>query len=49
MLLFLCEQEKPTVVVDDDDEDEILELKDRLAAYNLASSPDHSAGTCLRI
>lgn len=37
------------MLVDDDDEDEVLELKERLAAYNLDSSPDHSAGTCLRM
>uniref|UniRef100_A0A6V7QY46 DNA topoisomerase 2 n=1 Tax=Ananas comosus var. bracteatus TaxID=296719 RepID=A0A6V7QY46_ANACO len=28
--------------VESDDEDEVLELKERLAAYNLNSSPDHS-------
>lgn len=29
-----------TTMVDSDDDDEVLELKDRLAAYNLDSSPD---------
>ena len=32
------------VLKDDDDDDEVLELKERLAAYNLESSPDHSGG-----
>ncbi|GAV86071.1 DNA_gyraseB domain-containing protein/DNA_topoisoIV domain-containing protein/Toprim domain-containing protein/HATPase_c domain-containing protein [Cephalotus follicularis] len=36
-------QEKPTLVSNDEDDDEIRELKDRLAAYNLGSSPDLSA------
>ncbi|KAA8520228.1 hypothetical protein F0562_014484 [Nyssa sinensis] len=38
-------QEKPSLVLkdeDDEDDDEVLELKDRLAAYNLESSPDRS-------
>ncbi|XAR54371.1 DNA topoisomerase (ATP-hydrolyzing) [Bertholletia excelsa] len=36
-------QDKPSLVsIQDDDDDEVLELKDRLAAYNLESSPDHS-------
>lgn len=29
---------------EDSEDDEVLELKDRLAAYNLGSSPDHSDG-----
>lgn len=29
---------------EDSDDDEVLELKDRLAAYNLGSSPEHSDG-----
>ena len=29
---------------DDNDGDDVLELKERLAAYNLDSSPDQSAG-----
>ncbi|CAK9187446.1 unnamed protein product [Ilex paraguariensis] len=33
---------KSSLVVPEDDDDEILELKERLAAYNLHSSPDHS-------
>lgn len=35
---------------DDDYEDEVRDLKERLAAYNLESSPDHSEGkycTCV--
>lgn len=41
-------QEKPTVVLHDEDEDdledeEVLELKERLAAYNFNSSPEQSA------
>ncbi|XP_059462496.1 DNA topoisomerase 2 isoform X2 [Corylus avellana] len=39
-------KEKPTLVLndeDDDEDDEVLELKERLAAYNLDSSPDQSA------
>lgn len=35
------------ILDDDDDDDEVLELKERLAAYNLESSPDRPAGTCL--
>nr|GMC86459.1 DNA topoisomerase 2-like [Ipomoea batatas] len=30
------------LIDEEDDDDEVLELKDRLAAYNLDSSPDHS-------
>ncbi|KAG5531847.1 hypothetical protein RHGRI_026452 [Rhododendron griersonianum] len=37
-------QEKPSLILRDEDDDEVLELKDRLAAYNLESSPDHSEG-----
>lgn len=29
---------------DEDDDDEVLELKDRLAAYKIDSSPDRSEG-----
>ncbi|OVA09460.1 DNA topoisomerase II [Macleaya cordata] len=36
-------QEKLTLVDSDEEDDEILELKERLAAYNLDSSPDQSA------
>ena len=32
------------VVEEEDEDDEVLALKDRLAAYNLDSSPDKSAG-----
>ncbi|KAK9283698.1 hypothetical protein L1049_011948 [Liquidambar formosana] len=38
-------QEKPNSVLNDDDDEEVLELKERLAAYNLESSPDQSAAT----
>ncbi|WOH04380.1 hypothetical protein DCAR_0623789 [Daucus carota subsp. sativus] len=31
-----------SILRDEDDDDEILDLKDRLAAYNINSSPDHS-------
>ena len=34
----------PTSVLKDEDDDEVHELKERLAAYNLESSPDRSAG-----
>ena len=37
---------KQTSVLNDDDDDDVLELKERLAAYNLDSSPDQSAGKC---
>ncbi|KAI8538700.1 hypothetical protein RHMOL_Rhmol09G0124700 [Rhododendron molle] len=38
-------QEKSSLILrDEDDDDEVLELKDRFAAYNLESSPDHSEG-----
>ncbi|KAI8538692.1 hypothetical protein RHMOL_Rhmol09G0124700 [Rhododendron molle] len=39
-------QEKSSLILrDEDDDDEVLELKDRFAAYNLESSPDHSEGS----
>ena len=39
-------QAKKNAVVldDDDDDDEVLELNERLAAYNLDSSPENSTG-----
>ncbi|XP_030973306.1 uncharacterized protein LOC115993158 [Quercus lobata] len=39
---------KQTLVLndDDDDDDDVLELKERLVAYNVDSSPDQSAGKC---
>ncbi|RVW87704.1 DNA topoisomerase 2 [Vitis vinifera] len=36
-------KEMPTSVLKDEDDDEVHELKERLAAYNLESSPDGSA------
>lgn len=43
---FAFQQERPALVLNDEDDsdDEVLELKERLAAYNLDSSPDQSAG-----
>lgn len=41
-----CDQQAKPIAVEDEEEeedDEVLALKDRLAAYNLNSSPDHSA------
>ncbi|XP_057978601.1 DNA topoisomerase 2 isoform X2 [Malania oleifera] len=38
-----AKKEKAPIVLNDEDNDEMLELKERLAAYNLDSSPDHSA------
>ncbi|XP_059649125.1 DNA topoisomerase 2 [Cornus florida] len=35
-------KEKASILKDEDTDDEVLELKDRLAAYNLDSSPDPS-------
>lgn len=50
VITFPYQQEKPTLVLNDDDEDdEVLELKERLAAYNLDSSPDQSAGNVIGI
>jgi DNA topoisomerase-2 len=50
VITFPYQQEKPTLVLNDDDEDdEVLELKERLAAYNLESSPDQSAGNVIGI
>ncbi|KAH0726097.1 hypothetical protein KY284_001962 [Solanum tuberosum] len=40
-----AKQAKPLVVEDEEEEDEVLALKDRLAAYNLNSSPDRSEAT----
>ncbi|WMV10796.1 hypothetical protein MTR67_004181 [Solanum verrucosum] len=40
-----AKQAKPVVVEDEEEEDEVLALKDRLAAYNLNSSPDRSEVT----
>ncbi|XP_072964044.1 DNA topoisomerase 2 [Typha angustifolia] len=34
---------KKSYTIESDEEDEVLELKERLAAYNLNSSPDHAA------
>ncbi|XP_052171246.1 DNA topoisomerase 2 [Diospyros lotus] len=36
------QEKRSSVLKDEDEDDEVLELKDRLAAYNLESSPDHS-------
>ncbi|KAF8396139.1 hypothetical protein HHK36_017752 [Tetracentron sinense] len=36
-----AKKEKTILVDSDEDDEEVLELKDRLAAYNLESSPDH--------
>lgn len=38
------EQQQNKAPVQDDDDDEVLELKDRLAAYKIDSSPDRSEG-----
>lgn len=45
ILTLQCLQPKKKPVVDEDDsDDEIMDLKDRLAAYNLDTSPENSAG-----
>ena len=46
-ITFSFQPKKQTLVLnDEDDDDDVLELKERLAAYNLDSSPDQSAGKC---
>ena len=44
-ITFSFQPKKQTLVLNDDD-DNVLELKEQLAAYNLNSSPDQSAGKC---
>ena len=44
-ITFSFQPKEQTLVLNDDD-DNVLELKERLAAYNLDSSPDQSAGKC---
>lgn len=45
-IISVHQQEKPTPILDDDD-DEVEALKDRLKAYRLDSSPDQSTGKLL--
>ena len=39
-------KKRTSVLNDDDDNNDVLELKERLAAYNLDSSTDQLAGKC---
>ena len=46
-ITFSFQPKKWTLVLNDDDDDnDVLELKERLAAYNLDSSPNQSASKC---
>ena len=46
-IAFSFQPKKQTLVLnDDDDDDDVLELKERLVAYNVNSSPNQSAGKC---
>ena len=47
-ITFSFQPEKQTLVLNDDEDDDndVLQLKERLPAYNVDSSPDQSAGKC---
>ena len=47
-ITFSFQPEKQTLVLndDEDDDDDVLQLKERLPAYNVDSFPDQSAGKC---
>ena len=46
-ITFSFQPKKQSLVLNDDDnDDDVLELKERLAAYNLDSSPNQSASKC---